>query len=351
MALRAAFYSLFALCAAAALLLAAIDINARAAIHSGTAFNPSFARDGAQDATTPHAIPYAAQDALMTRQIFNTAALRKHAALFTLAAGITAGGIAGVGTLYQDHFTADAPSTANAPAVSTVLPAPSTTAHSLPVAGEILHVEGNQMLHVRAHVWVAQFNTVSICPRGITAACQYTADLRTPEGTVITAPRQGQKITLHNLTPSGVSDAVQPAPAAPAALRPRQDVVAGPIAARVIKTGDGDTVQTEADIWPGTRVLIDIRIGGIDTPEKKGRAKCPEEAARAEDATAEMRRLLEGQTVTLHNVKYEKYGGRLLADIVTAEGTDAANHMIAQRLAVPYGGGTKSPWCTLAQSR
>ncbi|MDP2206088.1 MAG: thermonuclease family protein [Alphaproteobacteria bacterium] len=335
MALRAAICWISALGAIFCALAVHIDIKSRAAVHSGADFR-----------TSP-----SAQDTDMTRQIFNTAALRKHAALFTLAAGITAGGIAGVGALYQDHFTAPTPQD-TAPAVSVTMPAPAATtaAHPQPVAGEILHVDTAHMLHVRAHVWVAQFNTVSVCPRGITAACQYTADLRTLEGTEMTAPRKGQKIILHNLTRSGIPDAVQPATTAPA-LRPRQDVVKGPVAARVIKTGDGDTVQTEVDIWPGTRVLIDIRIGEIDTPEKKGRAKCTEEAAKAEEATAEMRRLLEGQTVTLHNIKYEKYGGRLLADITTSDGTNAAQHMIAQRLAVPYGGGTKSSWCTLAQSR
>lgn len=334
MALRAALYSLFALCAVFLLFPGAIDINRTPAIHSRADFRPPTAQD------TP----------TMTRQIFNTAALRKHAALFTLAAGITAGGIAGIGTLYQDHFTNDAPASP-APVTAPATPVPQTAAtHRLPVAGEIMYVESTQMLHVRAHVWVAQFNTVSICPRGVTAACQYSADLRTPEGAEIAAPRKGQKIALYNLTPSGFADAVLPVSSAPA-IRPRQDVVAGPISAKVLKTGDGDTVQTEAEIWPGQRVLIDIRIGEIDTPEKKGRAKCPEEAAKAEEATAEMRRLLEGKTVTLHNVKYEKYGGRLLADVVTSEGTNAAEHMVAQWLAVPYGGGTKSSWCTLAQKR
>jgi micrococcal nuclease len=240
MACRAAMYCFLAFAAMAAVSSAWIDISGDAGIHSPAPPPPL--------AST--------QDTDMTRQTFNTAALRKHAALFTLAAGVTAGGIAGIGALYQGNST---------------------------------------------------------------------------DASAVTA-----------------SDAVQPASSAPA-LRPRQDVVAGPVAAKVLKTGDGDTVQTEAEIWPGLRVLIDIRIGGIDTPEKKGRAKCPEEAARAEDATAEMRRLLEGKAVTLHNIKYEKYGGRLLADIVTPEGVDARAHMIAQRLAVPYGGGTKSSWCALAQ--
>lgn len=337
MPLRAALCRIFVFCMLFPALTASVDIKPAAALHSGTVFQPRTGFDAAKDAD-------------MTRQIFNAAALRKHAALFTLAAGITAGGIAGVGALYQDSFTKNTaahPPAAAEPALTAPLPT-AAAPQRLPVAGEIVHVDSAQMLHVRAHVWVAQFNTVSVCPRGVTAACQYTADLRSADGHDIAAPRKGDKIMLHNLTASGFADAVQPAPSAPA-LRPRQHVVTGPVAARVTKTGDGDTVQTEVDIWPGQRVLIDIRIGEIDTPEKGGRAKCPEEAARAQQATAEMRRLLEGHNVTLHNIKYEKYGGRLLADIKTADGTDAAQHMIAQGLAVSYGGGTKASWCRLAQ--
>lgn len=319
-----------------------VDINRQSALHSaGT--------------SQPHANP---QSTAMTRQTFNTAALRKHAALFTLAAGVTAGGIAGIGTLYKDHFATPAAQTQTAQPVATQntapVAAPQTNAaaktYPHPVAGDVVYKDTQSgMLHIRAHVWVAQFNTVSICPPKVTANCQYTADVRAADGSALgAAPRAGQKITLHGLTPTQNAQPVMPEASAPT-LRPRSHVVAGPIPARVIKTGDGDTVQTEVHIWPDTRVLIDIRIGDIDTPEKGGRAKCSEEAARAQEATAEMRRLLEGKNVTLHNVKYEKYGGRLLADIKTSDGTDAAQHMIEKRLAVQYGGGTKSSWCTLAR--
>lgn len=335
MALRRAegviFYSLYGFLAVIMVGALYVDINKAPALHSRI----QISRNGDAD--------------IMTRQIFNTAAIRKHAALFSLAAGVTAGSIVGIGTLLQDN----AADTAAQPVatVVTVPPAaapPVSSGAGRSFTGDVVYVDSQtRMLHVRTHVWVAQFNTVSVCPRGVVAPCQYTADVGGYNGA---APRTGQKVTLQSLAPSGIAGAVQPAATTPA-IRPRQDVVAGPVPARVIKTGDGDTVQTEVDIFPGTRVLIDIRIGEIDTPEKGGRAKCDSEAARAEDASAEMRRLLEEKAVMLHNVKYEKYGGRLLADVTTENGVNAAQHMIAKGLAKPYGGGTKESWCTLALRR
>ncbi len=315
---------------------------------------------GAPDIHSAHFnAPAPQDDDDMTRQIFNTAAVRKHTTLFVLAAGITAGGIIGVSALYEDNAALPRPVTAQkAPDKKAAAPAPrpapaiqtAADGQRLPITAEIIHVAADQSLHVRAHVWVAQFNTVSVCPAPVTAACRYTADVRDENGEAIARPRTGQRVFLHNLQDAGNMNAPQPAAAAPN-LRPRQDIVAGPIAARVIKTGDGDTVQTVADIWPGMTVLIDIRMGEIDTPEKKGRAKCAQEAELAEAASAETRRLLEGKPVLLYNIKYEKYGGRLLADIVTPEGINAAENLTAKGYAAPYDGGKKQSWCTIAQRR
>lgn len=295
---------------------------------------------------TPHVQGYD-----MAKQVFNTAALRKHAALFTLAAGVTAGGIMGFAALQQEtpvSAPVSAPSVQDiAPAPAAPSPVPRATA-ALPVAAEVTHVAADKSLHVRAHVWVAQFNTVSLCPAGIVADCRYSAELRDAAGAPVQNPRAGQRVYLHGLQETGNINAAQPQPDAPA-LRPRSDIVKGPVAARVTKTGDGDTVQTVVDIWPGMQVLIDIRIGEIDTPEKKGRAKCAQEAELAEAATAETRRLLEGKRVLLYNVKYEKYGGRVLADVVTENGINAAKNLTDKGYAVPYDGGKKQSWCTIAQ--
>lgn len=294
--------------------------------------------------SAPHSIAPYGQGSDMTRNAFNTAAIRKHAALFTLAAGITAGGIVGFAQLQQETTdTPPAPAAVQATQDNTAAPR-----HPLPVAADVIHVAADKSLHVRAHVWVAQFNTVSLCPAGIVANCRYSAELRDAQGTPVNNPRAGQRVFLHGLQDTGNTNAARPDASAPA-LRPRSDVVKGPVAARVIKTGDGDTVQTVVDIWPGMQVLIDIRIGDIDTPEKKGRAKCAQEAELAEAATAETRRLLEGKPVLLYNVKYEKYGGRLLADVVTQNGVNAANNLTDKGYAVPYDGGKKQSWCTVAQ--
>lgn len=293
--------------------------------------------------------PASTQDIPVTGQSFNTAALRKHAVLFTVAAGISAGGITGIAAL---HLTDTAePAQPQSAAQIGLAPTPAR----LPVTAEIISIAPDQSMIVRAHVWVAQFNTVSLCPEGINAPCSYRADIRPAngdEGRNAAAPwRAGQTVTLHGLHETGNAHPAAADAGAPARLRPRQDVVTGPVAAQVIQTGDGDTVQTVADIWPGMRVLIDIRIGGIDTPEKKGRAKCAEEAALGDAASRETHRLLQGQAVTLHNIRYEKYGGRLLADIRTQGGIDIARHLAAQGLAKAYDGGTKQSWCKIARER
>ena len=62
----------------------------------------------------------------------------------------------------------------------------------------------------------------------------------------------------------------------------------------------------------------------------------PQAAVRARD---QLRQLVEGQMVCLHNVRLEKYG-RVLAG-VTFRGADLSKWMLERNLAVPYDGGTK----------
>lgn len=276
---------------------------------------------------------------------------KKLSTIFTLAAGITAGSIIGVGSLYQDYTQTAAPDAVVAPADTAPVRTPriTTPAARLPVSAEVTAVNGN-VLHVRAHTWVAQFTAASVCPTGTAepeTPCRYEAHITDATGNVLTNIRAGQKVYLADLrevdagAPPAISTAMP-------SIRPRQDRVVGPVAATVLKTGDGDTVQVLADIWPGTQVLIDIRIGDIDTPEKKGRAKCTHEAELAAQATAATQALVEGKAVTLHNIQYEKYGGRLLADVQTLQGVSVATNLIDQGLARPYDGGTKKSWCTMA---
>lgn len=199
------------------------------------------------------------------------------------------------------------------------------------------------VIHAQVMPWPGQRAVLSVCLRGAYAAaasrpCRYEADF--------TASARGQAVVLRNL-------AFTDGPVAPHVmrtlsltdLRPRKDVLAGPVRAQVVRVTDGDTVQVLAETLPGHFVATDIRLAGIDTPEKGGHAKCADEAARAGRAAEATRALLQGRQVMLSDIAFEKYGGRMLGRLRTQAGVDAAQSLVAQGLAHAYDGGTKQGWC------
>lgn len=199
----------------------------------------------------------------------------------------------------------------------------------------------DNVLHVRLHPWVAQFKMASVCVRGMVSApkpCTFEAD-------IAGSPKTGQTVTLQNLARTAGEIKPHSVAVSIPSIGARQDRLEGPVSAKVTKILDGDTVRITAEILPGHYVMTDIRIGEIDTPEKKGRAKCDAEAALAEKASAATSNLIEGKTVLLYNVQFEKYGGRVLGDVRTENGSSAAQNLIDKGLAKPYGGGTKQSWC------
>jgi len=107
---------------------------------------------------------------------------------------------------------------------------------------------------------------------------------------------------------------------------------------------DGDTCTISIPSLPslfGDR--LPIRLAGIDTPEIKG--ACAREKALAMRARTYVReRLLDAQHIEITPVARDKYF-RVLS-IITVDGHDLADDLQAAGLARPYGGGTKSPWCT-----
>lgn len=127
----------------------------------------------------------------------------------------------------------------------------------------------------------------------------------------------------------------------------RAEVLPGPVAADVIRVIDGDTLALRARIWIGIDIVVNARIRGIDAPELRGR--CDAEKALAEDALARLEALAAGKTVRLRRVENDKYAGRVLADIVTDDGTDLRAAMLESGLARPYDGGTRAPWCDVAR--
>ena len=121
---------------------------------------------------------------------------------------------------------------------------------------------------------------------------------------------------------------------------------ANPYDYKVVRVVDGDTVVVEAP-WAPVELgkEISLRVMGIDTPEKGGRAKCPKEAALGEKATLFAKEKIKpGQVVQVNLIAWDKFGGRIDADILLA-GQNFGQMQIAAGLARPYKGEAKSDWC------
>ncbi len=118
----------------------------------------------------------------------------------------------------------------------------------------------------------------------------------------------------------------------------------GPIKGSVIKVLDGDTLEVSIDVWLNQQVETKLRIIGIDTPEIKD--KCPSEKKKALEAHSEVVRLINDSEVTIYNIRYGKYAGRVIADVKTADGVDLADYMIEKGLARPYKGKKRKGWCS-----
>ena len=128
----------------------------------------------------------------------------------------------------------------------------------------------------------------------------------------------------------------------PAPVRARE-VLPGPVPAEVVEVIDGDTLKVRAHIWLGQAVETSVRLAGINAPELAG--KCDEErllAARARDYLA---RLLADRAVSLREVAYDKYGGRVVARVDDRTGRDLGAALVAAGLARPYDGGKRGKWC------
>lgn len=109
---------------------------------------------------------------------------------------------------------------------------------------------------------------------------------------------------------------------------------------------DGDTVRITMPGLPPELAKISVRLAGIDAPALGGRAKCPAERALADRAKARLEELLtETARVSFCDVRWGRYGGRVLADVV-ADGHPIRFTLIDEGLALPYEGGPRRSWCT-----
>lgn len=118
----------------------------------------------------------------------------------------------------------------------------------------------------------------------------------------------------------------------------------------IVSVYDGDTFTITIDHMPDVfGKVLPVRINGIDTPEL--RSSCATSAQREHERllgnaakTHLSERLHGANRLVLTNLSRDKYF-RLLAD-VKVDGVDVGAEMIQMGLAVPYDGGTKTPWCS-----
>src|SRR5262249_17831353 len=110
----------------------------------------------------------------------------------------------------------------------------------------------------------------------------------------------------------------QPGEAVPPVRPPSADSIEGPVAAKVERVIDGDTIQVQASIWLGQIITTRVRIDGIDAPEPEGR--CAEERRLAALARDYLARRVDHRPIQLTHIVYDKYGGRVRATVLDAKG-------------------------------
>jgi endonuclease YncB( thermonuclease family) len=111
----------------------------------------------------------------------------------------------------------------------------------------------------------------------------------------------------------------------------------------IIRVIDGDTVEVRAHVWLDQVIVTRVRLRSIDAPEL--RAGCPEEARKAAAARDALVTLLERGKIYLTGLGRDKYGGRVLGDLLTAEGYSISTRMLTGGYARPYAGGKRQGWC------
>ncbi len=111
----------------------------------------------------------------------------------------------------------------------------------------------------------------------------------------------------------------------------------------ILRVIDGDTIEVRARIWLDQFLVTRVRLRDIDAPESTGR--CPAEVAMAEAARRHLSALAGSGQAYLADVGRDKFGGRVLGRIISADGRDLASRMLADGHARTYGGRRRQSWC------
>ncbi len=113
--------------------------------------------------------------------------------------------------------------------------------------------------------------------------------------------------------------------------------------AHVVRVLDGDTFEARVNVWPGLEITTKVRLRGIDAPEL--RARCSEEATKAQAARAALAAILAEGTVGISKVTLDKYGGRVIATASTRKTADVAGALLRTGLVRGYEVGRRERWC------
>lgn len=112
----------------------------------------------------------------------------------------------------------------------------------------------------------------------------------------------------------------------------------------ILRVIDGDTLEIKNECFP-KELKLSVRVNSVDTPEKGSIAKCDKEAKLAEQASKFTKQFVgKNKKATFRNIKWDKYGGRLLAD-VEINGKSLADELVKNNYARSYDGKKKSSWC------
>ena len=120
----------------------------------------------------------------------------------------------------------------------------------------------------------------------------------------------------------------------------------------VVRVVDGDTVAVDASAdLPPELADLRVRLRGVDTPEKGGRAKCDSERDAGQAATAFTEQAVAGaSTIVVRDLEWGKWGGRVIADLVL-DGRSLSESLIAAGHGRAYDGAKRGSWCAQAETR
>ena len=117
-----------------------------------------------------------------------------------------------------------------------------------------------------------------------------------------------------------------------------------PISAHATRVIDGDSIVITAHLWLNLYQETVLRLAHVDAPEIRG--KCDAEKTKAEEAKQFVRSWIEGSdTLTIHDIQQDKFGGRVVGRIVNERNQDLGQLLLANMLARPYEGASRDSWC------